>query len=128
MKNWKNISFSYFAAFTFSIILYIISPRSPPTKLAVRRKIQKLKINSVFIKYYWKLLILGKKMKKMRSSKISNKILSSSGPNHIFEILLPTSSSSEKDQSDRFFAKANEPLFKLRKLKRRNEKKGKINL
>ena len=69
-------------------------------------------------------------MQKIRSSKISNKILSSSGPNHIFEILLPTSSSSERDQSDRFFAKANEPLFKLenlRKLKRRNEKKGKIN-
>ena len=61
---------------------------------------------------------------------MSKRILSSSGPNHIFEILLPTSSSSEIDQSDSFFAKANEPLVKLqslRKLERKNDKKGEIN-
>ena len=54
--------------------------------------------------------------------------MSSSGPFHIFEILLP--SSSEIDQSDSFFAKANEPLVKLqslRKLERKNEKKGENN-
>ena len=49
---------------------------------------------------------------------MSNKILSSSGPNHIFEILLP-SLSNEIDQSDNFFGKANEPLVKLQR--RRNE-------
>ena len=91
--------------------------------------LEKFKINSLNIKYYWTIFILGNKNNKIRSSKISNKILSSSGPNHIFEILLPTSSSSEIDQSDRFFAKANEPLAKLqslRKLERKNDQKGEI--
>ena len=61
------------------------------------------------------LLFSGKRKKK--ASKLPNKILSSSGPNHIFELLLP-SSSNEIDQSENFFRKENEPLVKLQSIKR----------
>ena len=55
--------------------------------------------------------------RKKKASKLPNKILSSSGPNHIFELLLP-SSSNEIDQSENFFGKENEPLLKLKSIKR----------